>query len=958
MAMKNLVSGLRQSGLIMLAVFLFALTAQATNYYVSNSGSDGNNGTSTSTPWKTLAKVNSITFVAGDTISLQCGGVWREQLRPLGSSGTAGNPIVFQTYGTGAKPLLLGTRPLPNAAFTLYQGTTYQITTTFPVDHHTVISIDHVSTIYDPLSGGGLGGGQGIADVCANVGWCTVNDSAGSTSTIYVNTGGSNPATDGRLYAAVTMPKLEGIIYLSGNSFVTIRNIAVSECMGIEECKGIRVEYGTDITLDGCEASQVGEACFAVLGTANFVGKNLLASSMMPGQTYKAPFAYWVQQGATATFDDCIGTNLLDSATGNSPYPLVGTGDTGGTVTFNNLSCTGPTAGGFSTGGSVLTVNGGVLDNCHVEQFAGNSHFNGVHFRGTSWFDVYSTGNIYENCIMDNVNPPQAGAWFFRDGAGANTIRFCTVKMAGGQPIYFGGSSAGTKWYGNIMVGAGTITDGGNTADLAGTDYNFYQSNPAFNWGGVTFASWKAAGLDTHSLTGDPLFNSGAYTLQASSPCKDAAGGVPAVVSPDAAGTVRPQGSAPDMGAYESGGAPTPPVITSATTASGTTGQPFSYQITASGSPTNFNATGLPSGLTVNRGTGLISGTPTQAGTNVVTLSATGSGGTGTTSLTITVLLPAAPVITSSTVVTGMLSQAFSYQIVATGSPTNYDATGLPSGLSINRSSGLISGTPANAGTNSVALSATGAGGTGTASLTLVVSAVPPSQPVFRINCGGDALDPFAADAFFSGGGSYGTAATIDMTGVTDPAPTGVYQSSRYTTDLGYVFTNNLTSGTVYKVRMHFAELYYTTTGHRLFNISLNGTQVRTNFDIVAAAGAGNKAAVLECTTTADSSGISIWMHSTLDNASINGIEIWTTGSSSGKEPPTITIGPRTNQTGTIQLSWPSESGTTYAVYRTTNLLAGWPSQPVTNISGDGATKVFSEPIGANNYAYYRLKAL
>ena len=185
---------------------------------------------------------------------------------------------------------------------------------------------------------------------------------------------------------------------------------------------------------------------------------------------------------------------------------------------------------------------------------------------------------------MENVNPPQAGAWFFRDGAGANTIRFCTANMAGGQPLYFVGSSAGTKWYGNIMVGAGTITDGGNTGDFAGTDYNFYPSNPTFNWGGVSFATWKAAGLDTHSLTGNPLFNystSSDYTLQAGSPCINAAGGVPAVASPDAAGTTRPQGSAPDMGAYEYGGAPTPPVITSATTASGTIGQAFSYQITA-----------------------------------------------------------------------------------------------------------------------------------------------------------------------------------------------------------------------------------------------------------------------------------------------------------------------------------------------------------------------------------------
>ena len=203
MPIKNSVSGLRQSAFILTSLLAFSFTAQATNYYVSNSGNDGNNGTSTSTPWQTLAKVNSTTFVAGDTISLQCGGVWREQLRPLGSSGTAGNPIVFQTYGTGAKPLLLGTRILPNAAFTLYQGTTYQITTTFPVDHHTVISIRRRS---DDLRHLGYGHRTGHEYPCLQhrriVQPLTMGPrrGPGSTSMIYVNTGGSNPAIDGNLY--------------------------------------------------------------------------------------------------------------------------------------------------------------------------------------------------------------------------------------------------------------------------------------------------------------------------------------------------------------------------------------------------------------------------------------------------------------------------------------------------------------------------------------------------------------------------------------------------------------------------------------------------------------------------------------------------------------------------------------------------------------------------------------
>ena len=80
-----------------------------------------------------------------------------------------------------------------------------------------------------------------------------------------------------------------------------------------------------------------------------------------------------------------------------------------------------------------------------------------------------------------------------------------------------------------------------------------------------------------------------------------------------------------------------PPVITSATTASGTVGSAFSYQITATNAPASYGATGLPGGLTVNSGTGLISGTPTTAGTSTVTLSATNSRGTGTASLTLAI---------------------------------------------------------------------------------------------------------------------------------------------------------------------------------------------------------------------------------------------------------------------------------------------------------------------------------
>lgn len=83
--------------------------------------------------------------------------------------------------------------------------------------------------------------------------------------------------------------------------------------------------------------------------------------------------------------------------------------------------------------------------------------------------------------------------------------------------------------------------------------------------------------------------------------------------------------------------APAAPVITSATTAGGTTGTAFSYQITATNNPTSFSATNLPSWALINTTSGIISGTPTSAGTATVTIGATNATGTGTTTLVVTV---------------------------------------------------------------------------------------------------------------------------------------------------------------------------------------------------------------------------------------------------------------------------------------------------------------------------------
>jgi len=83
-------------------------SAQQRDYYVdATSGVNDSSGTASTRPWQTIAKVNGWTFNAGDNIYLKRGETWREQLT-VPSSGTSGNRISFDAYGSGADPIVRG----------------------------------------------------------------------------------------------------------------------------------------------------------------------------------------------------------------------------------------------------------------------------------------------------------------------------------------------------------------------------------------------------------------------------------------------------------------------------------------------------------------------------------------------------------------------------------------------------------------------------------------------------------------------------------------------------------------------------------------------------------------------------------------------------------------------------------------------------------------------------------
>jgi hypothetical protein len=158
---------------------------------------------------------------------------------------------------------------------------------------------------------------------------------------------------------------------------------------------------------------------------------------------------------------------------------------------------------------------------------------------------------------------------------------------------------------------------------------------------------------------------------------------------------------------------PIAPVITSASTRLAGVGKTFAeYAITADGSPSQFTATGLPPGIVLNGAN--LTGTPTQAGNYDVRLDAYNSyrpgstltsdlqSGTATLRIFVSGSKPttATPVSGSSNLQVG---NAASFSMLSAQQlGLRISGFGFPPGLSIDSSTGLVTGTPTTAGTYSV----------------------------------------------------------------------------------------------------------------------------------------------------------------------------------------------------------------------------------------------------------------
>jgi hypothetical protein len=184
-----------------------------------------------------------------------------------------------------------------------------------------------------------------------------------------------------------------------------------------------------------------------------------------------------------------------------------------------------------------------------------------------------------------------------------------------------------------------------------------------------------------------------------------------------------------------------------------------------SGDSWTYSATGLPSGLSINADTGLITGTITGSAEDysAAVTASDGEGASATQSFTWNVSVLT---VTNPGTQNNAVGDSVPLQVVDGGLPSGdswtYSATGLPSGLSINTTSGLITGTitgPANAYSASVTAS-DGEGAIASQSFTWSVSVLSVTNPGTQNSAVGDSVSLQIADSGLPSGDSWTYSAT------------------------------------------------------------------------------------------------------------------------------------------------------------------------------------------------------
>ena len=212
-----------------------ALRAYRT-YFISNTGADGNDGLSPATAWRSLARLRTQVLEPGDHIALERGSVFRETLT-VTASGTEGRPIVYESYGSGARPVISGADVVTNwvdAGSGIYRAPLAVAPQRLWVDH---------TAASQAASPGSLGDNQ----FAYAMGWLYLRLPGGLSPADHVVEASQRPAA---------------ISDIDGHSFITLEDLVAERANGSTK---------TDAVINATDSSSnwTVENCVAKDGAAN-----------------------------------------------------------------------------------------------------------------------------------------------------------------------------------------------------------------------------------------------------------------------------------------------------------------------------------------------------------------------------------------------------------------------------------------------------------------------------------------------------------------------------------------------------------------------------------------------------------------------------------------------------------------------------------------------------------------
>jgi parallel beta-helix repeat protein len=550
---------IRNSGqvFIILIGFLFLLSFApsvfAATYYVDATlGNDANTGLSEATAWKTIAKVNVSTFNPGDQVLFRKGQTWREELI-VPSSGTSGQPITFGAYGSGEKPIINGSDLLSSSGWAQYTGNIWR--KTLPTKPKIVFFDGAIGTLK-----GSIGAVSGS------------NQWYWASNTLYVYST-SNPGT------AFTIPGIEAahrddVVSNNAKSYITIDGL---ELVGTNSnVLWIGNAGGSHMTIQNCtigKAYGYGVGIFDPYGGSNLISNNIIHDMVGNGVDGQGNGVNSNSQGSRSGTETVISSNTIYNCTGfpialSSNYYIVedniihDNGDN--TVPGNDTIAIGLYGGaGFPNGaGQYNIIRRNLIYNqksCSVD---------GGAIEVDLWCDY---NQVYDNIAYGNDGP---GLTIF--GGASNTAynntfydnskNSCGELTAPGEIRITGSAtrvSSNNVVKNNICYSTGTSVPAIYVDSYSYNKSNTIANNDLYAPNSSNFYYWKTSGgnsLSTfNALTGvsanlnaDPLFVSASthdFHLQRASPCISA--GTNVGLTQDYQGSIIPQGSAPDIGAYQ-----------------------------------------------------------------------------------------------------------------------------------------------------------------------------------------------------------------------------------------------------------------------------------------------------------------------------------------------------------------------------------------------------------------------